>query len=83
MTTNHESRGVACALALLWAASAAAQSMPEAANRYPSKSIRMVIPYAAKIRMTHVPYTAIPAMTTDIIGGQIDLGFPAAPSASG
>jgi tripartite-type tricarboxylate transporter receptor subunit TctC len=37
--------------------------------------------YMAKIKMTHVPYTGIPAMMTDIIGGQIDLGFPAAPSA--
>ena len=37
--------------------------------------------YMAKVRMTHVPYTGIPAMMTDIIGGQIDLGFPAAPSA--
>ncbi len=36
---------------------------------------------AAKVKMTHVPYTGIPAMMTDIIGGQIDLGFPAAPSA--
>ena len=36
---------------------------------------------AAKIKMTHVPYTGIPAMITDIIGGQIDIGFPAAPSA--
>ena len=37
--------------------------------------------YTAKIKMTHVPYTGIPAMISDIIGGQIDLGFPAAPSA--
>lgn len=36
---------------------------------------------AAKIKMTHVPYTGIPAMMTDIIAGQIDIGFPAAPSA--
>ena len=38
---------------------------------------------AAKIRMTHVPYTGIPAMITDIISGQIDIGFPAAVAATG
>lgn len=38
---------------------------------------------AARIKMTHVPYTGIPAMLTDIISGQIDLGFPAAIAATG
>ena len=38
---------------------------------------------AAKIKMTHVPYTGIPAMITDIISGQIDIGFPAAVAATG
>ncbi len=38
---------------------------------------------AAKIKMTHVPYTGIPAMITDIISGQIDVGFPAAIAATG
>ena len=38
---------------------------------------------AAKIKMTHVPYTGIPAMITDIIGGQIEVGFPAAIAAVG
>lgn len=38
---------------------------------------------AAKIKMTHVPYTGIPAMITDIISGQIDVGFPAAVAATG
>ena len=38
---------------------------------------------AAKVKMTHVPYTGIPAMITDIISGQIDVGFPAAIAATG
>ena len=38
---------------------------------------------AAKLKMTHVPYTGIPAMITDIIGGQIEIGFPAAVAAVG
>lgn len=38
---------------------------------------------AAKLRMTHVPYTGIPAMITDIVGGNIDIGFPAAVAAVG
>lgn len=38
---------------------------------------------AAKLKMTHVPYTGIPAMITDIISGQIDIGFPAASAAVG
>ena len=38
---------------------------------------------AARLKMTHVPYTGIPAMITDIIGGQIDVGFPAAVAAVG
>lgn len=38
---------------------------------------------ASRIKMTHVPYTGIPAMLTDIISGQIDLGFPAAIAATG
>ncbi len=38
---------------------------------------------AAKVKMTHVPYTGIPAMITDIISGQIDIGFPAAIAATG
>ena len=38
---------------------------------------------AAKLKMMHVPYTGIPAMITDIIGGQIEIGFPAAVAAVG
>lgn len=38
---------------------------------------------AANVKMTHVPYTGIPAMITDIVGGQIEVGFPAAIAATG
>lgn len=35
---------------------------------------------AADIDLLHVPYKGSPAMVTDLIGGQIDFGFEAAPS---
>jgi tripartite-type tricarboxylate transporter receptor subunit TctC len=37
--------------------------------------------YMAGIKLTPVHYTGVPAMLTDIIRGQVELGFPAAPSA--
>jgi tripartite-type tricarboxylate transporter receptor subunit TctC len=37
--------------------------------------------YTSNIKLTPVHYTGVPAMLSDIISGQIELGFPAAPSA--
>ncbi|MGZ8198391.1 MAG: tripartite tricarboxylate transporter substrate-binding protein, partial [Burkholderiales bacterium] len=36
--------------------------------------------YTAGIKLTAVHYTGVPAMLTDIISGQVEMGFPAAPS---
>lgn len=35
----------------------------------------------ANVNLTAVRYTGVPPLLTDIIGGQIEMGFPAAPSA--
>ena len=35
---------------------------------------------AAGMKLTPIQYTGVPAMLTDIISGQVELGFPAAPS---
>src|SRR5262245_15010001 len=43
----YQVRNAACLLVPLCAASATAQTAPEPGDRYPAKSIRMVIPYAA------------------------------------
>jgi tripartite-type tricarboxylate transporter receptor subunit TctC len=37
--------------------------------------------HLSAIRLTPVHYTGVPAALTDVISGQIELGFPAAPSA--
>jgi tripartite-type tricarboxylate transporter receptor subunit TctC len=37
--------------------------------------------YSSGIKLTAVHYTGVPAMLSDIISGQVELGFPAAPSA--
>jgi tripartite-type tricarboxylate transporter receptor subunit TctC len=37
--------------------------------------------YTSNIKLTPVHYTGVPAMLTDIISGQVEMGFPAAPSA--
>jgi tripartite-type tricarboxylate transporter receptor subunit TctC len=37
--------------------------------------------YSSSIKLTAVHYTGVPAMLSDIISGQVELGFPAAPSA--
>lgn len=37
--------------------------------------------YLTTVKLTPVHYTGVPAALTDVISGQIELGFPAAPSA--
>ena len=37
--------------------------------------------YMTAVKLTPVHYTGIPAALTDVISGQVELGFPAAPSA--
>ena len=47
MKMISQTLGAAYVVVLLWAGSTAAQVMQEPGNRYSSKSIRLVIPYAA------------------------------------
>jgi tripartite-type tricarboxylate transporter receptor subunit TctC len=36
--------------------------------------------YVGGVKLTSVHYTGVPAMLTDVISGQVEIGFPAAPS---